>query len=513
MTRLTLLTALAAAVCAALGSAAVSAASGRPKWRLRRASDAKSRQHLPRVFLTGPRTCTPHLPDDVLAQLPPEQRTTVEVFGEGFDPAAWDEISVAGDGRWLAYATSVSEAGAPGTTEEVVIVSGVRGEAPVRVPKVGASDDQPSVQIDDLGMRCAFRSAAGADGAGVSNVQLFSFTRLGAEPETGTAAITASGAGEAAFDPALAARTRTREVGGGIKVKERDARVAFVSTSNPAGENPEHAEQLFLWEEQGNVTRQLTRHGDPDARVSRPTIAKSGDLIVFESTADLTPEAVDPLDSGRVGNPDGVRQLFRWRRGAGIDQITWSDGDCYAPRMDASGRVVLFSSRGDPIRGANPDRNLEIFQWTPRAAPSARLRQLTQTENGDNVLPRPSARRGVFVFFSTVVPPVRDPGDPGGGSYEFGEGGLRECTPQALVYERGRVRHVHGYLDIENALRAVETPSKLPVVTGPPAAGVRGDKAFFVTNDFRFNPRPEPGEEPDRSTQLVFGDVAVAQRR
>lgn len=483
---------------------------------IRQVSDLTSLQHPPGPYLTGPRTCVPDLGDDVLELLPPEQRTTTEILGEGFDPAKFDEISVAGDGRLLAYATSVAATGLPGATKEIVILPIAPGEDPVRVPKVATDDDQPAIQVDDFGYRCVFRSSAGAGGVAPSNIQLYSLTRAGDTPTTGTVAVTEI-TGGAAFDPALAARTWFRDVGGGIRVKERDARVAFVSDAELVpGQNPAHLEQLFLWEEQGSVMRQLTRHDDEAARVNRPSIAKSGDVVVFESTADLVPDSVDPIDSSRVGNPDHVRQIFRWRRGLGLDQLTWSDGDCFSPRMDLLARFVLFSSRGDPITGGNPERNLEIFSVTPGAPPSRRLRQLTQTADGDSVFPRPTVRSGVFAFFSTVHPPgLADPTSAESATnpmQEFGEG-RHQCTPQAMLYDRGRFVHVHGYGDKEIALRFIGPPSRLPVLTGPPVPSPFGQKVFFATNDFVLNPPPARRKDPPNlDTQLFAFFVAMAVR-
>jgi hypothetical protein len=515
MRRRRFLVATAALAClATLVSAAAQGASRR--FRLTRVSDMKSLQSPPGPYLTGPRTCTPDLDPAILALLPPEQRTTTEILGEDFNPAKFDEISVAGDGRLLAYATSVGATGLPGAAKEIVILPLGPGEASVRVPKVASENDQPAIQVDDFGYRCVFRSSAGAGGVAPSNIQLYSLTRIGDTPTTGTVAVTEITSG-AAFDPALTARTRVREVGGGIKLKERDARVAFVATADLVpGSNPSHLDQLFLWEEQGPVLRQITRHADATAHVSRPSISKSGDIVVFESTAGLVPDAVDPIDSTRVGNPDHVRQIFRWRRGLGIDQLTWSDGDCFSPRMDLAGRFVLFASRGDPMSGGNPERNLEIFSVTPGASPARRLRQLTQTAEGDSVFPRPTVRSSVFTFFSTAHPPVPDdwtkPVSDTNPRRAFGEG-RHECTPQALLYDRGKVVHVHGVLDAQNALRFIQTPSKLPVLTGPPVPAPFGEKFYFATNDYHLNPPPDPGSDaPKDTTQILAFYVAMATR-
>jgi hypothetical protein len=382
----------------------------------------------------------------------------------------------------------------PSTTKQVVLVP--PGAASIRIPKVGTGDnDQPSVLLDEFGYRCVFRSA-GPGGTGPSNVQLYSLTRSAGKTETGTVAITkfdsTAGNNYAAFDPSFTARTRVREVESGVKVRERDARIAFVSTGDLTardathpGANPDHLEQLFLWEEQEHPhLRQITRNEDAEAKVSRPSVSISGDVIAFESTADLVPASVDPLDASRVGNPGRVRQVFLWRRGRALEQITWSDGDCFSPRLDANARVVLFSSRGDPLTGGNPQHNIEIFSWSTRGHPQLRLSQLTETALGDSVLPRPAMRRrGIFAFWSTAHPPVaRVEGDP---APAFGEG-PRECEPQALLYDHGRISHMHGYLDTANDARTAAQQN--PVLTGPPALGTDALRFYFATNDWLLNP-------------------------
>ena len=62
----------------------------------------------------------------------------------------------------------------------------------------------------------------------------------------------------------------------------------------------------------------------------------------------------------------------------------------------------------------------------------------------------------------------------------------------------GRVTHVAGLSDAENALRLAASPDpdnrENPVLTGPPAIGSGALKVQFVTNDPRLN---EPGADDD----------------
>jgi hypothetical protein len=283
-----------------------------------------------------------------------------------------------------------------------------------------------------------------------------------------------------AWDPCLAALTRTVEIKGGIKLVGRDARVAFVCTADldkggrnilsPAdGANPDGAPQLFLWSERNDRFRQLTAVVEGGGTIDRPTMNGRATLIAFESTANLTPDAVDPFDDTHVGNPGGVRQIFLWRKGSGVQQITWSDSDCFSPRTDRLGRAVWFSSQADLIPGGNPEGNFEIFRWKRGGPLARRLRQLTATAAGNSVLPRPSDRSNQIVFYSTARP--RSSTEPFGAA-------PADVLPKAYAWRRGRVDLVHGSIDLEGN----------PYFYGPPVCGITLTKVHLGTND----PLPHP---------------------
>jgi hypothetical protein len=235
-------------------------------------------------------------------------------------------------------------------------------------------------------------------------------------------------------------------------------------------------------------------------------------VMFFESTGDLAPETPHPF-GGPTGNPAHVRQIFRWRAGRGIDQITFAqDGDSFAPRVDATGRFVLFCSRGDQLAGANPQHRLQIFSWSATGPASRRLRQLTQHTVGDSALPRPTARRDTFVFWSTANAPDKgvrvDAKDFG----IVGEGVKAKFTPAALLWERGRVSLVHGYSDGENLTRFGSNLN--PVITGPPVVSNSVQRVFFATNDWVLNPHVDGETDTQHMTASPFACfIAMALRR
>lgn len=458
------------------------------RYRLRKVDTAESRASSPIALTVGGPECIEGVP---------------EVLGTTFDPAAVDEIAIGGDGRIIVWASTIAAAGLPGATRDILVRAEGQSEV-ARLSDAAGDNDQPSVDIDAFGSRIVWRGSDGARGATTGNIYLRTLTRAPEEPEvevvklTSLVATATSPDFGTAFDPTLAARTRVRDAGSGVKVEERDARVAFVSTGNldrrgnGAGENPDHRPQLFLWREQEARFEQITSIADAGFTVRRPSISQGGDRIAFECDADLTPFAVDPSDPSRIGNPSNVRQVFLWTLGRGIRQLTWSDGDCLAPRISRDGRSVLFQSKGEPIPGANPEGNWEIFQWQDRGAPSRRLRQLTQTAAGHNVLPRPTSSPSTFVFWSTSTLGA-------GGAF----GASAQCGPAALLWSRGEVSRIHGFTDAENLARVTDSPDpenpEGPVFTGPPAPGAGALKVHFATNDPSLN-------EPDADDDLDGAD-------
>lgn len=449
------------------------------RYRLRRMSDATTMGSPP--FTPDPNApdCNPALPG------------VPDVIGAAFDPGKYDQIDLAGNGRLVAYASAVTLA-SPGRRAVVVQRE---GDVAQIVQEAAGDDDQPAIAFDSFGWRMAFRGSDAVAGQSGSNVWLHTVTRLGAEPGDETVNLTGltTSGGLFARDPALAARTRVREIESGVTVRERDARVAFVSNgdldkgrrspdADIEGRNPDGHEQLFLWREQDARFEQLTRNDDADAAMSRPSISGDGRFVAFESDADLVPDAANPRDPAVVGNPGGVRQIYLWQEGRGLRQLTWGDEDSLAPRITQDGRFVFFCSRADLLPGGNPEGNFEIFRWRRGARPAARLAQLTQTTSGDSVLPRPLRNPRRFVFFSTAMPP--------NGGLPFG-GGPRQCGPTALLWSGGRVRLVAGALDSENALLVATGHD--PVLVGPPAAAYV-TKVHFLTNDPLLDPPETEGQ-------------------
>ncbi len=457
------------------------------RYRLRRISGATSMASPAKALLESTEDCP------LAAGVP-------EAIGPNFDPDLYDEISIAGNGRLVAYATQTAQLPIPGM--RVIVIQREGGDAET-VSEGSGENDQPSIDLDKLGSRLAFRGPGGSRGAD-TDIYVRTVTRrgngLGGEfPTTETTNLTDIGNGNSTFAsyPSLTARTLVTEIdGSGITFIERDARLAFISDGDfdkdqrrpnhaDPGHNEENVEQLFIWREKDRRFTQATRNTDPDVRMARPSISGNGKLVAFECTADLVPDATNPRDATQVGNPDNVRQIYLWRRtrkGQSIIQLTFGDRASYAPRIAANGSQVLFCSRADLVPGGNPEGNYEIFRHRRGTRAARRLAQLTQTPEGENVLPRPTRSPGRFVFYSTAAPPA------GGATFGLGP---RQCGPTALLWTRGRVRLVGGLLDLEQIGNAPNL-----IFVGPPAATF-ASKIHFATNDPQLDPPPLRDDDDD----------------
>jgi Tol biopolymer transport system component len=172
-------------------------------------------------------------------------------------------------------------------------------------------------------------------------------------------------------------------------------RVVFVSNANLTGGNPDNSQQLFLLDLTTRTTTQLTATTGSSTVQSSPAINATGTRIAFVSTADLTggnpnrtsqlflvdtttgtttqltASTISNLSNGTnpVINAAGTRIAF-FSRGTlflvdtttgTTTQLTGSSGGPnLSPTINAAGTRIVFASTADPT-GGNPDRNNELF--------------------------------------------------------------------------------------------------------------------------------------------------------
>jgi hypothetical protein len=176
--------------------------------------------------------------------------------------------------------------------------------------------------------------------------------------------------------------------------------------------------------------------------------------------------------------------------GRPLRQLTWSDSDCLAPRLSRDGRFVHFCSQGDLIPGGNTDGNFEVFAWVLSRDRSRELRQMTRTDAGDNVLPRPGRSPAVFAYWSTAEEDSVIPLLP--------ENLAAFRIPLAYVRRGGRNALVGGWTYAEQEAEGGNRFLSLvpgttagtyeyPILSGPPCLAGEPFSPLFVTNDISLN--------------------------
>ncbi|MFZ0428971.1 MAG: hypothetical protein WAO20_12710 [Acidobacteriota bacterium] len=122
-------------------------------------------------------------------------------------------------------------------------------------------------------------------------------------------------------------------------------RIVFSTSQDLLGQNPDGNEELFLFDRDGKQLSQIT--DSRDGRNTSALLDHSGSHVVFGSTAGFGPSS-----------PPGPRiVLLDLNEGSRI-RLTDKPGVGFS--IDASGTIVAFASRADPL-GSNPDGNSEIF--------------------------------------------------------------------------------------------------------------------------------------------------------
>ncbi len=219
--------------------------------------------------------------------------------------------------------------------------------------------------------------AAGGDPLGTNGDGTTEIFRINADG-TGLAQLT-SDATENSSRPALASD---------------GSRVAFDSTSNVTGGNPDTSSEIFAVNADGTGLIQLTASPTPDPNnppSSRaPRIDATGTWIAFESNADLD-----------GGNPDGTYEIWRVRSdGAFLQRLT---GDATlssrGPDISGDGRLVVWTSGANPL-GTNPEGNTELFLYDAATAATVQLTQFAEGGSGGARI----SEDGRYVYFLSDAP-------------------------------------------------------------------------------------------------------------
>lgn len=167
-------------------------------------------------------------------------------------------------------------------------------------------------------------------------------------------------------------------------INSTGTRIAFNSSNNLTGTNPDGNQELFLWT-QGVGIAQLTHTTGGNASWWHPVFTVDSTRIAFVSDRNLT-----------GANPDGNSEIFLWTQGAGIAQITHTTGgDIGGLSMSAGGTRIAFPSTND-LTGGNLKNKWEIFFWTRGAG----ITQITNATWGYSHQPSINADGTRITFFS-----------------------------------------------------------------------------------------------------------------
>jgi Tol biopolymer transport system component len=144
-------------------------------------------------------------------------------------------------------------------------------------------------------------------------------------------------------------------------MSDNTRRVAFVSKGNFAGLNEQNVQQAFLLQRSAPVISRLTSGDDGTFVIGAIGMNARGTRMVFDS------------DGDHAGmNGDGSFEIFVHDFGPTGERITQITDDAAGSGevdIDASGRNIVFSSRGDHV-GSNADGGREIFLATCEPPPS-----------------------------------------------------------------------------------------------------------------------------------------------
>jgi Tol biopolymer transport system component len=184
--------------------------------------------------------------------------------------------------------------------------------------------------------------------------------------------------------------------------------IAFTSTADLTGQNPDGGHEVFVIKPDGTGLRQLTNTAAPPESIWWPSITADGSIVAFLSIYDLS--GADPdlagdiflvnsdgtglrqpmmMDATRgVINANGTVLVFDLGAifianvdGTNIRQLTYSTGGLtIEPSVSADGSIITFASNADLLgRPLGGDRDIFVIN-----SDGTGLRQLTAAVGGSN---------------------------------------------------------------------------------------------------------------------------------
>ena len=237
-----------------------------------------------------------------------------------------DDPSINADGTRVAFVTNANiNGGNPENNDEIFLFDTTSGIFTQITNTLAGDNEEPSVNAD--GTRVAFRSDANINGLNPGAIrQIFLFSQGG-----GIVAITSEPAGESESPSINADGTR----------------IAFESTANINGGNADGNDEVFLFDTTTGIFTQITDEPFP-RNSSDPSINADGTRIAFESTANI--------NGGNPENNEEV-YIFETTT-AVITQITQTpSGNSDDASISADGLRIAFESFAN-INGDNPEHGI-----------------------------------------------------------------------------------------------------------------------------------------------------------
>jgi Tol biopolymer transport system component len=339
---------------------------------------------------------------------------------------------------------------------------GPGGETTQLTDTTGTSSESPSISGD--GTRIAFASGADLTGDNADGSFEIFLIDTAAGPGGATTQLT---------DDASGFSTEPAVSGDGTHV-------AFRSTADLTGDNPDHNFEIFLHDTTTGTTTQLT-----DTTVGssvNASITGDGTYVAFASNADHTGD-----------NDDGNNEIFQHDTTAGTTtQLTdTTSGNSIETSISADGTRITFSSSSDHT-GDNPDGNPEIYLHDTIDGTTT---QLTDATAGVSFAPTLAAD-GTRIVFTSDTDHTGD--NPDGNEEIF----LATCGSPTPSFNDVGLNHPF-FAEIE-WLAATEVTGGFPDGGYHPSAPVsRQAMAAFM---FRLAGEPPFGPPAEPS----FGDVTTS---
>jgi hypothetical protein len=150
----------------------------------------------------------------------------------------------------------------------------------------------------------------------------------------------------------------------GVDLSGDGTRILVNSRCDIGGGNPDLTGDLFLWDESDGFS-QLTSGASEIGAAG--TLTPSGSAAGLASNSNLV-----------TSTPGAGFHLFRWREGAGFEQLTTQPTSFSNAPISADGQIIAFVAANDQGTGGNPEGADEIYLWR-----AGQIRALTDSGQAD----------------------------------------------------------------------------------------------------------------------------------